>query len=224
MASVSQGDGNPTITVKNDLGVAATEWTPNRAWVNFPMPRQGVEISNWGLERIWKRARSLYANCSEVRHAVNTLAMMVGTITPRPCSGDEEWDKLARAAFLKRVNNPYLFDVAGVLNWTTAQLWIEKGAIKDGDDLTVLTTAKDGGGSVAFFAAPQITSDGKYDNGNTTGVEVDVNGRATAYHLYDWNTKKSFRVAANRAVLYRHNPDPAVHRGASELISAITTA
>ena len=79
---------------------------------------------------------------------------MTGTITPRPCSGDEEWDAKARAAFLKRANNPALFDAAKVMNFNQAQLWIERRAIIDGDCLTVLTGSRDGGGSIQLYAAP----------------------------------------------------------------------
>lgn len=144
------------------VGVAAASWSPSRAFVSWPSLNPRQEIGSWQMDRIWRRARSLYANCAEIKQAVNTLRLLVGTITPRPMSGNEEWDKKARAAFLNRVNNPYLFDANGRMNWEAAQNWIETRAIVDGDSLTVLTTATDGGGSIALYAAPQITGDGKY--------------------------------------------------------------
>lgn len=212
-----------TKIIENNIGIAAADYSPSRAWVNFPLVGN-PETSSWALTRIWKRARSLYANSPEVRFAVNTLASMVGTISPRPQSGDEKWDKKAREVFLKRTSNPHLFDANGVLNFQQAQLWIERRAIIDGDNLTVLTHGKDGGGQVQFYSAPQITSDGEYKEGYQTGVVADKSGKVKGYNLYDWHNEKPFFCAANRSILYRHNPEPSSHRGASELIAAITTA
>ena len=209
--------------MENNIGVAAAENSPNRAWVNFPLVGN-PEASSWALQKIWRRARSLYCNSPEVRFCVNTLASMVGTLTPRPQSGNEEWDKLAREAFLKRVNNPGLFDANGVLSWNQAQLFCEKKAIVDGDVLTVLTGAKDGGGSVQIYSAPQITSNGKHEDPQNCGVEVDANGKVKGYWLYDWKSEKPFYISAGRSILYRHNPDPMNHRGASELTPAINVA
>lgn len=76
------------------------------------------------------------------------------------------------------------------MTWTTAQLWLEKRAIIDGDSLTVLTTGKDGGGSLSLFSAPQITSNRKYDTSDA-GVIVDSQGRAKAYNLFNYATEKS---------------------------------
>lgn len=211
-------------TIENATGIAAADYSPNRAWLNFPILGSAPECSEWALERVWRRARSLYANSPEVRYAVNTLATMAGTITPRPCSGNEEWDAKAREAFLRRANNPALFDAAGQMAFNQMQLWIEKRAIIDGDSLSVLTSAKDGGGCIQLYSAPQITGNGKFDDGYKSGVMTDDNGRPKAYMLYDFARDKSYKMAANRAILYRHNPDPSTPRGASELIAAICTA
>ena len=102
--------------ISNNIGVAAADFSPARAWINYPLSHI-PETSSFALERIWRRARSLYANCPEIRHAVNTLATMVGTIQPRPATADEEWNKKAREAFLKRVNNAFLFDANCTLNF-----------------------------------------------------------------------------------------------------------
>lgn len=211
------------ITIKNSLPDAAMEG-PSRAYMWWPSTFNGrYEISDWALDRIWKRARSLYANCAEVRLAVQTLATLVGTIMPRPQSGDEEWDREAREAFINRVQNPFLFDSKGVLTWETLQHYIERRAIIDGDVLTVLTTAKDGGGSIAVYQSPQITHDRDYRN-YRTGVEMDKQGRVKSYSLWDYDKEKAVQVSAHRAILYRHNPDPSDPRGHSELIAAINTA
>lgn len=154
--------------------------------------------------------------------------MMVGTLSPRPCSGDEQWDKEAREAFLSRVENPLLFDSAGQLSWTTAQAWLEKRAIIDGDCLSVLTHGLDGGGKVAFYQSTQIKGDDTTDTlnpyGADDGVIRDAKGKIKGYKLFDYDSNTWQRIGAGRAVLYRHNPDPADARGHSELISAVNTA
>lgn len=212
--------------IKNQLPAAALD-TPSRAWLSIPFVNTR-EVSSWAREKILGRARSLYANSSEVRHAVNTLAMMVGTLSPRPCSGDEEWDKEAREAFLERVENPLLFDTAGQLSWTTAQAWIERRAIIDGDCLSVLTHGLDMGGKVAFYQACQVKGEDTTETlnpyGADDGVIRDDRGRVKAYKLYDYDKGTWQRIGAGRAVLYRHHPDPADARGHSELISAVNTA
>lgn len=101
---------------------------------------------------------------------------------------------------------------------------MEKRAIIDGDCLTLLKTAKDGGACFSFYSAPQITSDGAYNKGRREGVEYAENGLLRGYRVFDYSTKQSTFVAQNRAILYRHNPDPADPRGQSELIPAIATA
>lgn len=89
-----------------------------------------------------------------------TLTLLMGTITPRPSTRDEEYNKAARAAFLRRASNPRLFEQSGRLNFFQAQRWIEQRAIIDGDNLTVLTRhAYDKGGGIALYAAPQIIGD-----------------------------------------------------------------
>lgn len=103
------------------------------------------------------------------------------------------------------------------------QLWLERRAIVDGDALCVLSTAPDGGGQIALYSAPQITGTGDYQNGSASGVVKDARGRVKGYQVWDYSEKKPFFAAANRAVLYRHNPEPSSPRGASELTSAICT-
>lgn len=211
------------ITLHNNTGVAAADFSPARAWLSYPL-NHNPECSAWALDRIYRRARSLYANSPQVRYAVQTLTTMAGTITPRPCSGDEEWDKAAREAFLRRAQNPALFDACGQMTFQQAQQWIERRAIIDGDNLTVLTGARDGGGSIQLYAAPQITDNGEYNGGYNTGVIMGQGGRVKAYSVYDYESKKPVTIAANRAILYRHGAEPYTARGASELLAAITTA
>lgn len=205
---------------------AALAFSPDRHFSLFHNTDPRREISNLDLQTIYKRARALYNDTPEIRQAVMTLTLLMGTITPRPATRDEEFNKAARAAFLRRVSNPRLFEQSGRLNFFQAQKWIEQRAIIDGDNLTVLTRhAYDKGGGIALYAAPQIIGDDDKQNmTRRAGVALGRGGRVERYFIRDYESNKSFSVDANKAILYGHNPDPADPRHPSELLGAICTA
>lgn len=94
--------------------------------------------------------------------------------------------------------------------------------------MSVLTHGLDGGGKVAFYQSTQIKGDDATDTlnpyGADDGVIRDAKGKIKGYKLFDYESNTWQRIGAGRAVLYRHNPDPADARGHSELISAVNTA
>ncbi len=183
------------------------------------------QISKWDMQTIYKRARALYLNTPEIKQAVSTLCLLMGTLTPRPATRDEEFNKLAREAFLKRATNPRLFESTGRLNFFEAQNWIEKRAIIDGDNLTVLIKhGFDKGAGVALFSAPQICSHEDKEFNTTMGVKLGKSGKAQKYFVKDYYLNKTIEIDANRAILYAHNADPNEPRATSELITAIATA
>ena len=205
---------------------AALLYSPDRHFNLFHNTDPRKEISNWDLQTIYKRARALYNDTPEIRQAVMTLTLLMGTISPRPSTRDEEFNKAARAAFLRRVSNPRLFEQSGRLNFFQAQKWIEQRAIIDGDNLTVLTRhAYDKGGGIALYAAPQIIGDDDKENQTRrAGVSIGRGGRVDKYYIRDYDSNKSFAIDANKAILYGHSPDPADPRHPSELLGAICTA
>ena len=205
---------------------AALLYSPDRHFSLFHNTDPRREISNLDLQTIYKRARALYNDTPEIRQAVMTLTLLMGTITPRPSTRDEEYNKAARAAFLRRASNPRLFEQSGRLNFFQAQRWIEQRAIIDGDNLTVLTRhAYDKGGGIALYAAPQIIGDDEKQNQTRrAGVALGRGGRVDKYFIRDYDSKKSVSVDANKAILYGHNPDPSDPRHPSELLGAICTA
>lgn len=215
----------PTPALSNAYGVDAAQWSPDRHFNLFPLIEQGGNASDWDLDRIWRRARSLYANFAEVRNAVDNMVLLMGALTPRPATSDEAWNKEAYNAFIKRALNPRLFEASGRLNWYSAQKWIEKRAIIDGDCLTVLTKgAYDQGGSITLYSAPQICGDDLYKDKSSAGVVYGRNNRIDKYLIRDFGADTSFPVLAARSIMYSHNPSPAEGRTPSELIAAITTA
>ena len=96
---------------------AALLYSPDRHFSLFHNTDPRREISNLDLQTIYQRARALYNDTPEIRQAVMTLTLLMGTITPRPSTRDEEYNKAARAAFLRRASNPRLFEQSGRLNF-----------------------------------------------------------------------------------------------------------
>lgn len=182
-----------------------------QAWASLVAKQ---EVDSWDLRTIWQRARMLYYNCPPIRHAVQNMVSFTGELTPLPCTSDEEWNELARAAFLARVKNPFLFDAAGRLNFSQAQDFLETCAIVDGDVAMMPCVAADGGALFAFYRAPQI------GGGGEQGVEVDKHNRPVAYYIVQ-EDKPAVRVEAWKLVMYSHNPDPTALRHESELVAAI---
>lgn len=204
----------PTVT-NYAYGMDAGLWSPNRSFNLFPSCG-GREITRAGRHRIIGRARSLYYNSPEVRSAVKTLGMLVGTLKPLAKSADEEWNRLAQDAFTRRVSNPNTFELTRTLSFNTLQSYIEDCANVDGDVLIVLTTDRNGGG-VAVYPADMVRG-----KDNASGVELDSYGRPTHYIIT--SADKETRIPAANCILYRHNPDPTDPRGLTDLIAAITTA
>lgn len=203
-------------TATNAWGMDAAAWSPYRAFNFFPACARR-DITRAGRAAMLSRARSLEYNSPEVRAAVKTLAMLVGTLKPLPATADEEWNKLASAAFARRTSNPRLFDNAGALSFAQLQSYAEERAVIDGDVLVVLTTAPDGGGGVSVYPADQLTSKEHGD-----GVITGPGGRPRAYAVQ--GESGEYIVGVERAHLYRHNPDPTDPRGLTDLVACITTA
>lgn len=203
------------------MGVEAARYSPNRTLTLWPSVNPLAESDVWTLEECYRKARALYANSASVRMAVKAVVQLTGVLSPRPMTSDEEWNKLAREAFFARVNEPGLFDVSGRLTWVSAQNWIERRAVIDGDCLSVLAVSADGGGTLAFYAAPQVT--GARD-AVAPGCRMDARGRVESYTVADYVRGDLAVVPAAAAVLYTHDPDPVNPRTVSELVSSITTA
>lgn len=202
--------------VQNAYGFDAAALSPARAFSFFPVTSRR-DLTKWSRWRLISRARSLEYNSPEVRAAVKTIGMLVGTLKPLPCTQDEEWNKLAAEAFARRTGNPRLFDNSGALNFAQLQTYAEERAVVDGDVLVVLTRTPDGGGGVSVYPADQLATKELGD-----GVITSKGGRPVAYALR--GESGEYKVSVEQAVLYRHNPDPTDPRGLTDLVACITTA
>lgn len=202
--------------VTNAMGLDAAMDSPYRSFNMFPLTDRR-NVSLWGRNRIIARSRDLFYNSPEVRAAVKTLGMLVGSLKPLPQTNDKEWNELAAKAFRRRTENPFLFDNSGALNFMQLQSYAEEQAIVDGDVLIVLTRTPDGGGGVAVYPADQVR-----DEANGDGVITTKGGRPIAYNIM--GRTGQFKASVDSAVLYRHSPDPTDPRGLTDLIAAITTS
>lgn len=209
------------------FGVDAAQWSPNRNFNFFPINSPFSDVSDWQREVIISHARSLYVNFPQVRHVVQTMVLLQGSLEPRPETDDQEWNDLARRAFFSRALNPSSFDVAGRMDFFQAQEWIETRALVDGDSLTVCTrNSYDGEPRFRFYSAPQISdrTSKTVDNRNASGVTLSREGRIRAFSVYDNLTDSTRTISASQAILYGHHPSPTEPRHVSELVAAITTA
>lgn len=179
------------------------------------------ELGSWARQRLWAKARVLFSNSPEVINLVECIKLVVGYLLPLPQSGDEEWNDLARAAFMRRVERPALFDVGGVFCWRSVQLWANERKWVDGDCLVVRTKHPvDGGAAFAFYEAPQVCGGGEGFEG---GVRLGAFGRPEAYVVKGLDGAE-VQVSAADAFLYRKQQRPGLVRGLSGLAPVLNTA
>ncbi len=213
--------------VQSHFGVEAARWSANRALVMWPSVNPLAERDPWTLEVCWRKGRALYHNSPAVRMAVRAVCTLTGILTPRAMSADEEWNRLARDAFMAYVSDPSRFDMSGRLNWRAAQMWLERNALVDGDALSVMVMDGDSP-RVAFYAAPQVWSAVTKGNVLSPGCVMDKEtGRVKEYHLRTVTDDRKdgyAEVPAEACVMYTHEPDPVCPRTLSELVAVITTA
>lgn len=215
--SKRRGKSPETPRVENiAYGLDAGAYSPNREFNMFPCV-QRKNITACRRTRIISQSRDLYYNSPEVRHAVKTLSMLVGTLKPLAKSSDVEWNKLAERAFARRTSDPANFELTNTLDFGQLQQYVEEQAVVDGDCLVVMLK----GGRVAVYPADMLAN--KTDDKDCVdGVHTDSVGRAVYYNIH--GKDKDVRVKASDCMLYRHSSDPTDPRGLTDLVAAITTA
>lgn len=205
-------------------GYEAARITPARSaslWISLD-PRN--DLNDADRDNILRAARDVVANSPYIARLVDIAVDLTGVLHPLPSSSDEEWNRLARAYFRRKADNPRTFSLDGRLNWTGAQHWIERRCIIDGDSLTVLTRDPLMGAGVALYYTTQlINSDGLNvtNPARETGINVDAHGRVISYTLSAPGGPCS--IPGCDAILYHHLQDPARVRGIPELAPVINT-
>lgn len=228
--TAAEQQGNTVPESQAMWGYDAATWSPARNYNFWPLGDPRQPLTDFDLMTIYRRARSLEANNPAVKKVVRTTVQVMGYMTPRATTQDEEWNRLARDLFLRKAMNPATFDASGRLNYIQAQEWTEKRAIVDGDVLSVNVTTADGQPRIRFYQAPQLTASAGADGAGDrlgrlrAGVTLGAGGRITSYRILDFNTNKVFSIPASRAFLYGHSNDPADPRHISELVAVIPTA
>lgn len=124
--SKRKGKSPETPRVENiAYGLDAGAYSPNREFNMFPVV-QRKNITACRRTRIISQSRDLYYNSPEVRHAVKTLSMLVGTLKPLAKSSDIEWNKLAERAFARRTSDPATFELTNTLDFGQLQQYVEE--------------------------------------------------------------------------------------------------
>lgn len=214
----------PAPTAMN-VGLDSASHQMGRVLSWFPTLNKLEAIDDHDWELTSKRVRSLYNNFPQIRQAVSTLILLTGSLSPRPNTADEDFNRRARAWFLKKCQNPATFSTNKRLNWWTAQRWLELNTILDGDCLTVLVkNTKDGQPRLSFYDGSQIQGSNGWRDGLRTGVNMGRWGEVKSYSLKDYvNEGEYIAVDATRAILYSHHTDALDPRTISELSSAVAT-
>lgn len=226
----AKAEPTPVPESQSMWGYDAATWSPARNYNFWPLGDPRQPLTDFDLMTIYRRARSLEANNPAVKKVVRTTVQVMGYMTPRATTQDEEWNRLARELFLRKAMNPKTFDASGRLNYIQAQEWTEKRAIVDGDVLSVNVTTADGQPRIRFYQAPQLTASAGVDmlkapeSRLRAGVTLGAGGRITSYRVLDFSTNKVYTIPAARAFLYGHSNDPADPRHVSELVAVIPTA
>lgn len=203
-------------------GYEAARITPARSvplWISLD-PRN--DLNDADRDVILRNARDVVANSPYIARLVDIAVDLTGILHPLPSSSSEEWNRLARAYFRRKVDNPRTFSLDGRLSWTGAQHWIERRSIIDGDSLTVLTHDPIMGAGIALYYTTQLINPDGLNVTNPareTGITVDAHGRVIAYTLAAPGGPCT--IPGADAILYHHLQDPARVRGIPELAPVI---
>lgn len=177
---------------------------------------------------LWARARIIHSNSPQLINLVHRISLICGPVTPRPTTADENWNRLAMAAWHRRTADPLLHDTAAAMTDHQMQLWLEERSRIDGDALIVASRGADGGALFTAYEAPQVRGDSSStDSGQwINGVLVGEHGQPLAYGVATGPEEKAEiqTIPAAAARLYRHHVRPGQPRGLSEISAAIDTA
>lgn len=210
-----------SINIEMFGGYDAAIPSPNRAPRFWPTLDSRKQVDAYDLAEMSRQARSLEVNMPAVAMVVQTMVDLMGWLQPMPATSDEEWNVLARRLFERRFSLGGGFDISGRLSWESAQEWIERAALIDGDCLIVKSRADDGSARFAFYEAPQLYNYGG-ENGQP-GVITDKRNRVL-YYLVTGADGNVHYIPGYAGFLYSQHKSPLRVRSVSEIGSAITNA
>lgn len=184
-------------------GYTGAAYSQDRAQLYWPTLDTRHEIDTFTRDELMRRIRWLYANEGFIKGLINNSATLVGYQTPQARSGDAAWDKLAEQSFRDACLTPEVFDRGGKFDFEEAQLMLKRCRFKDGDAITVLTSAENGRARFAFYEAHQLRnpSDAPKSQKWKDGVLLSDGDRPIAYGLWDAGADKVTVIPA-RDVIY----------------------
>lgn len=182
-----------------------------------------LELDSFSRDELLRRCRWLRANVGVFRGLIGNAAMLIGWLTPRARSKDEEWNEAANENIKARLMSKLVFDAGGKYNFKTAQRMMTEKALCDADLLTVFSESAGKGAQFAFYEAHQLRNPKNADRKVWhDGVRVNPMGRHVAYGLGDGNRMKT--VSARDAHYFGFFESPGHHRAHPPAAHAVNHA
>ena len=193
-----------------------------------PLPLDTAkELTGGARLTMLRNCRWLAANNGYAKMMVRGLANLIGYYSVQPATTDKEWNRIVKSHWCNRTRVPAVFDRAGKVDFRLWQLALSRSRLRDGDLLSVLTSADSGAALVQNYEAHQI-DDGmmigeQRPKDLQDGVFVAASGRHKAYRIVDANDpKKVARVPAEAAIYYSDFDNLGTVRGISIMAHAVT--
>jgi capsid protein len=206
-------------------GYAGANFSLDRAQMNWWNLESRLDLDSFSRWELVRRSRWLIANVGFVRGIIRNSAELVGCLTPQARTADPAWNRLAEQHFRDRCCTAAAFDRAGKFDFMSAQPMLMRKALTDGDILTVLLSAQNGAGRVAFIESPQVQSPGENDSGKwADGVLLDDSGRHLAYGIRNYSNDSTTVISSRDAIYFGEFDSPGHVRAIPKLAHAINHA
>ena len=153
-----QGGSGQGIMPQSFSGYAGANHSIKRGHIYWNTLDSRLELDSFSREELLRRCRWLRGNVGFFKGILGNASMLIGWLTPRVRSEDEEWNELANASIKARLMQKNVFDAAGKYNFKTAQRMITEKVLCDADLLTVFTASAAGGSQYAFYESHQLRS------------------------------------------------------------------
>ena len=194
-----------------------------RGYVYWPQLDTKKQLDTYSRVETLRRARAFEGNSGIARKAIHGLARKIGFLLPQPVTRDQEWNRAAYSAFMRRATNADTFDVSGKHDFADAQIALSKYHIRDGERLTVKALSKANRAMFAFYESQQIRQPEGTENPRwKDGIYVSPLGRLSAFHVRDPDdTGKGEIYLAEQCIFIAHRENHHQIRGSTQLIACL---
>lgn len=207
-----QGNSRAAVLPQSFSGYAGANRSTRRGQVWWNTLDSRLELDSFSRDELLRRCRWLRANVGVFRGLIGNAAMLIGWLTPRCRSKDEDWNDKANENIKARLMSKLVFDAGGKYNFKTAQRMITEKALCDADLLTVFTETSGKGAQFAFYEAHQMRNPKGADR-NLWHDGVRINPRTNRHVAYGLGDGKQVKtVSARDAHYFGFFESPGHHR------------